>query len=92
MRGTTKSGEGCTSLEKGPQVEISKPDPSDDNVGCDKIHDVQTPPRSVPEVATTARQPTRFSTRIVKRPRRDLSPPDSPVKKSNENKHLKDLK
>ncbi|KAH3835018.1 protein cramped-like [Dreissena polymorpha] len=27
------------------------------------------------------KQPTRFSTRIVKRPRRDLSPPESPVKK-----------
>jgi len=29
----------------------------------------------------SSRQPTRFSTRIVKRPKRDLSPPESPVKK-----------
>lgn len=30
---------------------------------------------------SASKQPTRFSTRVVKRPRRDLSPPESPVKK-----------
>ncbi|WAQ98985.1 CRML-like protein [Mya arenaria] len=37
--------------------------------------------KTIPAVEGTGKQPTRFSTRIVKRPRRDLSPPESPVKK-----------
>ncbi|KAL4230471.1 Crm [Mactra antiquata] len=37
--------------------------------------------QSMPTAESNVKQPTRFSTRIVKRPRRDLSPPESPVKK-----------
>lgn len=34
------------------------------------------------------KQPTRFSTRIVKRPRKDISPPESPVKKGRKSANV----
>ena len=46
----------------------------------DKQRQVNSLTQSV-EPAGVGRQPTRCSTRVVKRPKRDLSPPESPVKK-----------
>ncbi|XP_060585958.1 protein cramped-like [Ruditapes philippinarum] len=57
----------------------SKQDALQESQIAGKSKDLPTPSTSA--VETTAKQPTRFSTRIVKRPRRDLSPPESPVKK-----------
>lgn len=83
MRGTSRNAENVTTTEKRPSVRLARQETVDDAVGSDKSNDVSTPPPSVLETATTSRQPTRFSTRIVKRPRRDLSPPESPVKKGS---------
>lgn len=47
-----------------------------------KTKDSAIPGTSTTE--STPKQPTRFSTRIVKRPRRDISPPESPVKKGED--------
>ncbi|XP_045205619.2 protein cramped-like [Mercenaria mercenaria] len=57
----------------------SKQDALQESYLAGKSKDPAVPSTSAAE--TSAKQPTRFSTRIVKRPRRDLSPPESPVKK-----------
>lgn len=59
--------------------QLSKQDALGESVSAQKTKDPSVP--STSSVESTVKQPTRFSTRIVKRPRRDLSPPESPIKK-----------
>lgn len=57
----------------------SRQDALQESILAGKAKDSAVPSTSSAE--TTLKQPTRFSTRVVKRPRRDLSPPESPAKK-----------
>lgn len=76
----SKTSEICTQPERRLTArQQSKQDALHESQLAGKSKELPVPSATAAE--TTAKQPTRFSTRIVKRPRRDLSPPESPVKK-----------
>lgn len=68
-------------MEKKQAGPTSRQESLEDTIGTDKSKHSVPFLSDIQENTSTGRQPTRFSTRIVKRPRRDLSPPESPLKK-----------
>lgn len=88
----TESGKQVKAISKTPEPSTSQPerrltarqqskqDALQETLQAGKAKELAVPAAAGPELS--GKQPTRFSTRIVKRPRRDLSPPDqSPAKK-----------